>query len=705
MVKLSIYNNNIIILFLQYFPLKQNNLKVAVINKKSDAIESDIRVKSDLMLALEATEGFDDTDKIEDKILEEQQLTREEILARSKEMRMLRIRESQQKAKARMRNKIKSKKFHRIMKREKMKQQIKEFEALQKLDPEAALQKLEQLDKHRIVERANLRHKNTGTWAKSLQIRAKYDKDVRKELSQQLAISRELTQKNRINDSNDDEDDEDDDVIEDNNKNILPNKKNTNSNNLNPWFKTQHTENSENEMNQFVTNYKQYWLERNKNQMELEEYRKDDKIEMHLQPATKDNELQKNEKTEKQLNEIGLSNKKKKIKNITYENGWLVEECNTNELLLNNNDTISAAAAPVAKDKKLKVKLPKNKKNKYIENIDDIFDNAEDIIKEKFTKKLNKIKTDMEKSAKRLGNKRKKTINKLNKNTSDDLSFKKIATRPTIDEELTENVMKNSTIDNADDVNDIKKSMNSISEFNNNSFNKFGDKTNKNQIDNINPDNFLKTKIKHLNTALPDEFHSEDIYENDDVNGVADNMTQNIDMEKEKRLTIAEAFQDDDIVADFERDKDDERKKSQPEDIDLTLPGWGSWAGCGLKPRTKKLILTFPKVEKRRDDNRGSLVINENLNTKLRQHLVSDLPFPFTSVTDFECSIRAPIGTSFITPSASKLLTRPAVNTKLGTIIEPMDDDILLNKSLSGYKTTTDLRIEQLKDKKDAKKL
>lgn len=57
---------------------------------------------------------------------------------------------------------------------------MKEFEELQKKDPEEALKKLEALDKVRALERHTLRHKNTGKWAKSKLVRAKYDKDVSK---------------------------------------------------------------------------------------------------------------------------------------------------------------------------------------------------------------------------------------------------------------------------------------------------------------------------------------------------------------------------------------------------------------------------------------------------------------------------------------------------------------------------------------------
>jgi U3 small nucleolar RNA-associated protein 14 len=55
---------------------------------------------------------------------------------------------------------------------------LKDFEVLQKTDPEAALQQLEQLERTRAEERVSLRHRSTGQWARSKAVRAKYDKEV-----------------------------------------------------------------------------------------------------------------------------------------------------------------------------------------------------------------------------------------------------------------------------------------------------------------------------------------------------------------------------------------------------------------------------------------------------------------------------------------------------------------------------------------------
>ena len=60
----------------------------------------------------------------------------------------------------------------------KMKQQLKEYEKLQKIDPPAALDKLQHFEKVRAKERITLRHKSTGHWARNKLMRAKYDKQV-----------------------------------------------------------------------------------------------------------------------------------------------------------------------------------------------------------------------------------------------------------------------------------------------------------------------------------------------------------------------------------------------------------------------------------------------------------------------------------------------------------------------------------------------
>lgn len=67
------------------------------------------------------------------------------------EMRRLRILLDSKEAKYRHWKKIKSKGFHRRLNRAKRKHLIKEFEQLQQTDPQAAQEKLEELERSRIL--------------------------------------------------------------------------------------------------------------------------------------------------------------------------------------------------------------------------------------------------------------------------------------------------------------------------------------------------------------------------------------------------------------------------------------------------------------------------------------------------------------------------------------------------------------------------
>lgn len=494
------------------FPLQTNNSDMEVyVSPYTDA--SQFRVKSDLMVEMEKREVKPNVDAnvtMEDV----EKLTREEMIARSKELRLIRIRESQKNAKARLQNKIKSKKFHKIMKKEKLKEEIKNFQLLQKSDPEAAIRKLDQIEKRRVEERALLRHKNTGTWAKNLQIRSKYDKDARKELAQQLSISRELTQVNRKPIDEDDSDlaeSSDDEPI----------------NVFDPWKNPNLSLNEERENGAVdggsAEGYRKYWNARNAN----EEASK-------VHPVSDDNE------SEAETQEM--------------VNGWLVEEY---------TDTATTS---------------KHRKRKSILNedvLDDIFDEAEEFLQNKVARKLNKLQSGIANESD--GSTRKSTSGKVYR---EDLNFKKQHLRPDLDEELNEaqfeDELKNERVSNA-----IAKLSNEAT-------------ADSKHSGNINPNEFMKTKKIYLKTTMPNIDQGED---------------DETDAAMEKQLTISEAFEDDDILNDFQQENADEDEKKQPKDIDLTLPGWGSWGGCGIKPRSKKLIIKFPKAEQRREENKGHVII------------------------------------------------------------------------------------------------
>lgn len=86
------------------------------------------------------------------------------------------------------------------------------------------------------------------------------------------------------------------------------------------------------------------------------------------------------------------------------------------------------------------------------------------------------------------------------------------------------------------------------------------------------------------------------------------------DSQQQKRIDIQQAFANDDVVEQFVQEKSEIEEASKPQDIDLSLPGWGSWAGAGIKPSEKKKQLFTKKADPappRKDKDLSHVIINE----------------------------------------------------------------------------------------------
>lgn len=285
-------------------------------------------------------------------------------------------------------------------------------------------------------------------------------------------------------------------------------------------------------------------------------------------------------------------------------------------------------------------------------DVEDVFETLENKLNKKLKQKLMKIKTNPK--TKKV---KKSTTKKTSEKKKLDLSLPSRNKKQVIDEEMSEQT-KNTTDDfNGDNNPDLVTLKNILA--------------NKEKCDepvNINPDKFMKVKQIDLNTAIPDILT---IDENEE--------------EVNQRNLIMEAFEDDDIATDFDKEKAEEIEKDTPKDIDLNLPGWGSWGGTGIdssKRKRKRFIIKMPPKMPRRDENKGSLIINEKAQAKIKPLLVSEIPFPFKSVKDYEASIRAPVGSSFVPETAFRRFIEPAVITKMGAIIEPINKSILMGKKI-----------------------
>ena len=146
---------------------------------------------------------------------------------------------------------------------------------------------------------------------------------------------------------------------------------------------------------------------------------------------------------------------------------------------------------------------------------------------------------------------------------------------------------------------------------------------------------------------------------------------------------VRKAFAGDEVVANFEQEK---RATVQDEDekvVDNTLPGWGSWTGAGIgkkaERRNRGKVLTKVagiSAEKRQDAKLDRVIINEKKVKKNGKYLASSLPHPFETRQQYERSLRLPVGPEWTTKVTFQGMTKPRVLMKPG-VIAPMSKPII----------------------------
>lgn len=142
---------------------------------------------------------------------------------------------------------------------------------------------------------------------------------------------------------------------------------------------------------------------------------------------------------------------------------------------------------------------------------------------------------------------------------------------------------------------------------------------------------------------------------------------------KQKDL-IKQAFAGDDVVREFENEKRQVIIDEDDKEEDLTLPGWGDWAGGKKKPK-KKVVRKIDGVvqkDKRKDKHLKNVIINEKVNKKNLKYQSSGVPFPYESREQYERALRMPVGQEWTSRETHQKLTMPRVITKQGTVIDPL---------------------------------
>ena len=141
-----------------------------------------------------------------DKERDEQVKLAQKMAHKASDQLRRRMREVSMLRKAKLQKRIKSKNYHRRAKRRNMKEFEKEIALLRQNNPQAFAERLMEADKMRAKERASLRHKTGGKFAKMQRLRAKYDKEARDAVALMHDKARDLTKHRRGNDPDDDSD-------------------------------------------------------------------------------------------------------------------------------------------------------------------------------------------------------------------------------------------------------------------------------------------------------------------------------------------------------------------------------------------------------------------------------------------------------------------------------------------------------------------
>ena len=152
----------------------------------------------------------------------------------------------------------------------------------------------------------------------------------------------------------------------------------------------------------------------------------------------------------------------------------------------------------------------------------------------------------------------------------------------------------------------------------------------------------------------------------------------------QQKELIAEAFAGDDVAAEFAAEKAAIIEAEAPREEDTTLPGWGSWGGKGAKKsgaarradRVKKFVKVIPGLDpsQRKDAGMDTVIINQKRDKKAEKYKAKDLPFPYTSAAQYEMAMRTPIGPEWNTRTQHQRMTLPRVTIKPGKVIKPIGE-------------------------------
>ncbi|VVB06997.1 unnamed protein product [Arabis nemorensis] len=145
---------------------------------------------------------------------------------------------------------------------------------------------------------------------------------------------------------------------------------------------------------------------------------------------------------------------------------------------------------------------------------------------------------------------------------------------------------------------------------------------------------------------------------------------------------INRAFAGDNVVDEFEKDKQEVLNQEVPEpEKPVLVPGWGQWTNIQNKRGLPSWMVREHEDAKkkreqalktRKDARLKHVIISEKVDKRAEKLHTKTLPFPYTSKEVFEHSMRMPIGPDYNPVTTVGDLNRPEVVKKAGVIIKPI---------------------------------
>ena len=133
------------------------------------------------------------------------------------------------------------------------------------------------------------------------------------------------------------------------------------------------------------------------------------------------------------------------------------------------------------------------------------------------------------------------------------------------------------------------------------------------------------------------------------------------------------AFDDKD-QEDFAAQRSEELAPERPPDQPDVL-GWGSWTGEGApapRPKKKRKEAPVTIVPPTGAAANPRVILNPKRHKKAGLLKVAQVPYPFTSRSEYERYMARPVGSDWNAAPAVKKLTRPAVSVRAGAAVEPI---------------------------------